>query len=96
MFSWFLKGSLAVFIVGCSPYADESRITRIDGNGGVTLPSRYPGKAKSQLMAGSSSQQVTAMNFKVGVHVGTTFNQSSVATNSNFKVYTSFNNRTAQ
>ncbi len=87
---------LSYFLQGCSPHGDLSRVTRIGGGDSITQPSLFGGKFKNQLSAGSSSNQLTAANYKVNISVGSQFTQTSTVTGGSYKVYTSFNKKIAQ
>lgn len=89
--------SLVNILVACSPHGDISRVTRIGGGTAeISLPSLFGGKAKAQLSSGSTSNQITAGNYKVSLNIGSKFTQTASQTAGNYKVYTSFNKKIAK
>jgi hypothetical protein len=88
---------LILTATGCAPHGDMSRITRVGGGTAeISLPSLFGGKVKSQVSSGSSSNQVTAGNYKVNLNVGSSYTQTATTTGDNYKVYTSFNKKIAK
>lgn len=89
--------NLVIALASCSPHGDISRVTRVGGGTAeISLPSLFGGKAKTQVASGSTSNQVTAGQYKVNLNIGSKFTQTSTTTGSNYKVFTSFNKKVAQ